>query len=138
MSPSAAPRRPLPVQVARNFAVWLVMVPALILLLNPIGDQPLPDADGWKRIALFGIPVVLLGAVIDALAERAASRTSRAYGGGFAVALMLFLFSSASRIAAGPDLPRLLKGLLVVPIVGAFLAVPRWTTDTYLSPPDQR
>ncbi len=138
MTRSEAALRPLPVQIARNFALWLVLVPGLMLLLSPIGAYPLPDAKGWQRIAMFAVPVVLVGAVIDALADRWASRGSRAYGRGFAVALMLFVFASTDRVAGGVELPKLLKGLLIVPIVGAFMAIPQWTRDKYLTPPEPK
>jgi hypothetical protein len=107
------------------------MVPVIIVVLSPIGDAPLPTADGWRRIALLGVPIVLISAVLDAATARAERLAVRAFGNGFATALVLLVLASADRIAEGGDLQRLLtRSLVITPVIGAFLAIPAWMRGT--------
>jgi hypothetical protein len=110
------------------------MVPVILVVLSPIGNAPLPTADGWRRIALLGVPILLCSALLDAATARAERLVVRAFGNGLATALVLLVLISADRIAEGGDLQRLLtRSLVITPVVGAFLAIPAWVRGTYLT-----
>lgn len=126
--------RSIPVQIARNFAAWAVGVPAIYIVLSPIGETPLPDAAGWTRLALLGLPLIFASALIETFAERGSTVWRRAYGRGLAITLVMFVLASADRIAAGVDALRVARGLAIVPIMALFWAVAMWTRETYLTP----
>jgi hypothetical protein len=133
-SQPATSRPRLLVSTLQRAAVWLVMVPVILVVLSPIGDAPLPTADGWRRIALLGVPLILISAVLDAATARAERLAVRAFGNGFATALVLLVLASADRIADGGDLQRLLtRSLVITPVIGAFLGLPTWVHGTYLT-----
>lgn len=136
---SDVPTRPaLLVAALQRAALLLVMVPVLLVIMGSIADVPRPTLDGWKRVAMVGVPLMLASALLDASAERAQRVALRAYGNGMATAIILVLLISAERIAGGADLQRLLtRALVMVPVGGVFLGLPVWVQGTYLAPKDQ-
>ena len=121
-------------QIIRNFVLWVVMIPLITVIVSPIGDDPLPDGQGWRRAALFALPFVLAGAVLDAYSERSRSRRWRALGSGFAIALVMFAMLNVDRAAEGITAWQIGKGLLALPLMAVFMSLPRWTSETYLEP----
>ncbi len=134
MSRSETEMRPLALQIARNFALWLLFVPIIFILLSPIGTAPLPDAEGWMRLAMVGVPFLLAGAVVEAVSARASTPWRRAIGNGFSTALFMFVVLNSERLAVGFDGARFAKGLVVLPVMALFFALHPWIIETYLTP----
>lgn len=134
MTASESQPTSMPVRMLQNLVLWLVAVPALIWLFAPVGETPRPDALGWQRIAMVGLPFLLVSALVEALSERAGSIGRRAYGKGLSTAMVMFVIFSSDRIAAGTDVARFAKGVAIIPIMALFFAVPQWTHEKYFTP----
>jgi len=128
--------RPISIRaaIARNFALWGLVVPVIIVVISPIGTQPLPGAEGWQRFAIVALPVILISAIIDAVSERASTAARRAYGNGFSVALVMFTMINFDSIASGFDWSRLGRGLLITPLMALLFSAHQWVRETYLEP----
>lgn len=126
--------RPISVRVAiaQNFALWVVAVPVIVVVMSPIGTQPLPGSDGWLRFAMVALPVILVSAIVDAVSERASTVARRAYGHGVSVALVMFAMLNFDSIVAGADWTRLGRGLLLTPVIALLFSAHQWVRESYL------
>lgn len=119
-------------ELGRNFVLWLLGVPIVITLVNIVTDTPMPDAEGLKHLAVLAVPTLLAASALDALANRWTQRAARAYGKGFAFALVIFLIGSADRPMDWWNAARIMKTIIIIPAMAAIMAVGFWGKDTVI------
>lgn len=120
-------------ELGRNFVLWLLGVPIVITLVNIVTDTPMPNAEGLKHLAVLAVPTLLAASALDALANRWTQRAARAYGKGFAFALIIFLIGSADRPMDWWNTARVMKTILIIPVAASIMAVSFWGKDTLLN-----
>jgi hypothetical protein len=119
-------------EMGRNFVLWLLGVPIVIALVNIVTETPMPDAEGLKQLAIFAVPTLLAASALDALANRWTQRAARAYGKGFAFALVIFLIGSADRPMDWWTTARVMKTIILIPVAASIMAVGYWGKGSFI------